>query len=118
AGAARSAPGVLIVPLEQAFGWSRATISLAVSVNVLLFGLMAPFSAALVEYLGARRTMMGALALVAAGVALATFMRAPWQLILLWGFVVGIGTGITALALGATMMNRCLPSVVASPWVS
>ncbi len=106
AGATRAAPGVLIVPLEKAFGWDRATISSAVSVNLILFGLMGPFSAALVEYLGARRTMMGALLLVAIGVALTAFMRAPWQLILLWGFVVGVGTGMTALALGATVVNR------------
>ena len=64
AGATRATPGVLIVPLEQHFGWSRATISLAISLNLVLFGLMGPFSAALVEYLGARRTMIGALLLV------------------------------------------------------
>ncbi len=106
AGATRATPGVLIVPLEQHFGWSRATISLAVSLNLVLFGLMGPFSAALVEYLGARRTMMGALLLVATGVALTALMEHVWQLILLWGLVVGAGTGMMALALGATVVNR------------
>jgi MFS family permease len=106
AGATRATPGVLIVPLEQHFGWSRATISLAVSLNLVLFGLMGPFSAALVEYLGARRTMMGALLLVATGVALTALMEHVWQLILLWGVVVGAGTGMMALALGATVVNR------------
>jgi sugar phosphate permease len=104
--AIRAAPGVLIIPLENEFGWTRATISLSVSVNLILYGVMAPFSAALVEYLGARRTMMGALLLVASGVALTTVMRAPWQLILLWGLIVGAGTGMTALAFGATVVNR------------
>ena len=104
--AIRAAPGVLIIPLENEFGWTRATISLSVSVNLILYGLMSPFSAALVEYLGARRTMMGALLLVALGVALTTIMRAPWQLILLWGLIVGAGTGMMALALGATVVNR------------
>jgi MFS family permease len=106
AGATRATPGVLIVPLEQHFGWSRATISLAVSLNLVLFGLMGPFSAALVEYLGARRTMMGALLLVSTGVALTALMEHVWQLILLWGLVVGAGTGMMALALGATVVNR------------
>jgi len=106
AGATRATPGVLIVPLEQHFGWSRATISLAVSLNLVLFGLMGPFSAALVEYLGARRTMMGALLLVATGVALTALMQHVWQLVLLWGVVVGAGTGMMALALGATVVNR------------
>jgi len=106
AGATRATPGVLIVPLEQHFGWNRATISLAVSLNLVLFGLMGPFSAALVEYLGARRTMMGALLLVATGVALTALMQHVWQLVLLWGVVVGAGTGMMALALGATVVNR------------
>jgi MFS family permease len=106
AGATRATPGVLIVPLEQHFGWSRATISLAISLNLVLFGLMGPFSAALVEYLGARRTMMGALLLVSTGVALTALMQQVWQLILLWGLVVGAGTGMMALALGATVVNR------------
>ena len=106
AGATRATPGVLIVPLEQHFGWSRATISLAVSLNLVLFGLMGPFSAALVEYLGARRTMMGALLLVSSGVALTALMEHVWQLILLWGLVVGAGTGMMAPALGATVVNR------------
>jgi MFS family permease len=106
AGATRATPGVLIVPLEQHFGWSRATISIAVSLNLVLFGLMGPFSAALVEYLGARRTMIGAILLVATGVALTALMQSAWQLILLWGLVVGAGTGMMALALGATVVNR------------
>src|SRR5262249_46989511 len=74
----RAAPGVLIVPLERAFGWSRATISAAVSVNLLLYGLIGPFAAALVESLGVRRTIAGALALAAGGAALTTFITAPW----------------------------------------
>jgi MFS family permease len=106
AAATRATPGVLIVPFEHEFGWTRATISSAVSINLVLFGLMGPFSAALVEYLGARRTMMCAVTLVALGVALTTLMTTSWQLILLWGFVVGGGTGMTAMALGATVINR------------
>jgi MFS family permease len=106
AAATRATPGVFIVPYEQEFGWSRATISFAVSVNLVLFGLMGPFAAALVEYLGARLTMICAVTLVSAGVALTTLMTTPWQLVLLWGFVVGGGTGMTALALGATVVNR------------
>ncbi len=106
AAAVRSASGVLIVPLEQEFGWSRVTISSAVSVNLLLYGLISPFAAALIEWLGVRRTMVLSLTVVAAGVALTTLMRAPWQLVLLWGVVVGGGTGTSALVLGATVASR------------
>jgi sugar phosphate permease len=102
----RATPGVLIVPLEHEFGWSRTVISAAVSVNLLLYGLIGPFAAALLDTLGVRRTMAVALGLVAAGAALTTVMTAPWQLVLLWGVVVGGGTGMTALALGATVVNR------------
>src|SRR2546430_15557775 len=89
----RSAPGVLIVPLEQDFGWSRATISAAVSVNLVLYGLTGPFAAALLHRIGVPATMLLALVLLAPGVALTTPMTAPWQLVLLWGVVVGGGTG-------------------------
>jgi MFS family permease len=102
----RSTPGVLIIPLEKEFGWTRATVSLAVSVNLLLYGLFGPFAAALMDRFGARRVMAGSLILVAAGVGLTAFMRAPWQLVLLWGLVVGVGTGTTALVLGAWVANR------------
>ena len=102
----RSTPGVMIVPLEREFGWDRATISLALSVNLTLYGLIGPFAAALMGRLGVRRVVLASLAIVAVGVALTPGMRAPWQLVLLWGVVVGSGTGMTALVLGATVVNR------------
>ena len=102
----RSTPGVLIIPLEKEFGWTRTTVSLAVSINLLLYGLFGPFAAALMDRLGVRRVMLASLALVATGVGFTAVMRAPWQLILLWGVVVGLGTGTTALVLGAYIANR------------
>ena len=102
----RSMPGVLIVPLEDEFGWSRATISGAVGVNIVLYGLVGPFAAALFERFGLRRTSAVALAMIAAGVALTPLMRQSWQLTLLWGVVVGAGSGATALVLGTTIAAR------------
>ncbi len=102
----RATPGVLIVPLEQEFGWTRASISLAVSINLVLYGFLGPFSAALVDRLGARRTMVIAMATLAVGVSLTSLMSATWQLVLLWGIVVGTGSGMMALALAATVVNR------------
>ena len=106
AAAIRAIPGVLIVPLEQTFGWSRATVSFAVSVNLLLYGLCGPFAASLMERFGVRRITLLSLCAVTVGVALTTVMRSPWQLVLLWGVVVGIGTGAMALVLAATIANR------------
>jgi MFS family permease len=102
----RATPGVLIVPLQDEFGWSRATISLAVSIGLVLYGLASPFSAALMERFGVRRVMLVALATVAGGAALATLVRSPWQLDLLWGVVVGGATGAVAVPLAATIANR------------
>ena len=102
----RATPGVLIDPLQAAFGWSRGTISTATSVNLILYGLTAPFAAALMERFGLRRVVGIALVLVAAGSGLTVFMTAPWQLILCWGVLVGIGTGSMALAFVATVTSR------------
>ncbi|HSR22176.1 MAG TPA: MFS transporter, partial [Candidatus Eisenbacteria bacterium] len=102
----RSMPGVLIVPLEQEFHWSRATISVAVSINLLLFGLCGPFAAAFMNRFGVRRVLVCALLLIATGVGLTPVMRQPWQLYLLWGVVVGTGTGAMAGVLATTVANR------------
>src|SRR5579884_2468938 len=93
----RATPGVLIVPLQQEFGWSRGTISVGISIGLLLFGLTAPYSAALMERFGVRRVMLIALATVAAGASLTTAMDAPWQFDLLWGLVVGGATGAVSV---------------------
>ncbi|CAB4583690.1 unannotated protein [freshwater metagenome] len=102
----RSAPSVLIVPLEDAFGWNREQISLAISVNVLLYGLTAPFAAALMERFTVRKVVMGALTTVSTGAFLTTLIHAPWQLVATWGVIVGIGTGSMALVFAATVANR------------
>lgn len=102
----RATPGVLIVPLETEFGWSRATISFAIGLNIFLYGLIGPFAAAVMDRFGLRRTMLAALACIATGVALTPLMTRSWQLIVLWGVVVGTGSGATALVLGATVVAR------------
>jgi sugar phosphate permease len=102
----RATPSILIVPLEAEFGWSRATIAFAVSVNLLLYGAVGPFAAAVMDRFGARRTMILALAASAAAVALTPAMRAPWQLVLLWGVVVGLSTGFLGGYLAAFIAAR------------
>ncbi len=102
----RSTPGVLLVPLEQEFGWSRASISGAIAINLVLYGLIGPFAAAVIDRFGVRSTLAAALLALAAGVGLTTVMRERWQLVLLWGVVVGVGTGFTAMVLGVTLVNR------------
>ena len=102
----RSAPSVLIVPLEDAFGWTRDQIAVAISVNILLYGLTAPFAAALMERFTVRKVVMCALSAVSLGAFGTVFMTQPWHLILLWGVVVGVGTGSMALVFAATIASR------------
>ena len=102
----RSSVGLLIVPFEEDFGWSRSAISLAVSVNLVFYGVTAPFAAALMERFGIRNIAALALSLIALGTGLTLAMNAAWQLVLLWGVLVGLGTGSTALVFGALVANR------------
>ncbi len=106
AAAFRSSFGVMLNPIEDEFGWSRAATSLAVSVNLVVYGVTAPFAAALMERFGVRRIAALALVLIGAGTGLTVVMTAAWQLVLLWGLLVGLGTGSTALVFGALVTNR------------
>ncbi|MDR9849430.1 MFS transporter [Herbaspirillum huttiense] len=102
----RATPSVMILPLEQEFGWNRSTISVVISVNIALYGLIGPFSAAAMQRFGIRRVVLGALVLLASGTALSTLMHMPWHMLLSWGLLVGAGTGVAANTLGATIVSR------------
>ncbi|MEV3990488.1 MFS transporter [Streptomyces sp. NPDC049837] len=101
-----SLPGLLIEPLHGEFDWSRGTIGFAVSVNLALYGLTAPFAAALMDRFGIRRVVALALTVIATGSLLTVWMTAAWQLVLYWGVLVGLGGGSMALAFAATVTNR------------
>jgi sugar phosphate permease len=100
------APGVFIVPLQREFGWTTAEISSALSIRFILFGLMAPFAAALLNRYGLRNVTLAAQLIVVSALLASLAMTQVWQLMLLWGVVIGIGTGMTALVLGATIATR------------
>ncbi|MCU1533037.1 MAG: transporter, partial [Arthrobacter sp.] len=101
----RAAPGVLMVPLRNEFGWSTTVLSAAVSINLVLFGLTAPFAAALMERFGIRAVTSVALVLIGAGSALTVLVSQSWQLLLTWGLLIGLGTGSMALVFAATIAN-------------
>ena len=102
----RAAPSVLIVPLEHEFGWSRATISAAISLNILLLGLVGPFMTALLQTLGVRRTVLLALGVLCVATFLSGFIAAEWELFATWGVLVGIAAGTGGAGLAATVANR------------
>ena len=102
----RAVPGVMMTPLHHEFGWSHGTVGLAMSVNMTLFGLTAPFAAALMDRFGIRPVLTSALGLIAAGSALSITMTASWQLVLLWGVMVGTGTGAISMGFVATIATR------------
>lgn len=102
----RAAPGVLMLPLERAFGWDRSSISLAAGIGIFLYGLTGPFAAALMQSFGLRRTVTLALMLMGVSTGLSIFMTEPWHYIASWGVFSGIGSGAVAAVLGATVVNR------------
>ena len=102
----RAAPGVMIVPLEHAFGWDVATISAAVSLNIILLGATGPFLTGMIEVIGLKRTMLACMVMLAVGPGLSNFMTTPWQLFLTWGLLVGIGSGAGAIGMAAAVANR------------
>src|ERR1700758_1464694 len=104
--ATRATPSILIVPLEREFGWSRTTISMAISVNILLYGLIGPFAAGFINRYGPRRVMAMSAVLIGLGTLATATIKHPWQLFALWGVLVGVGTGIIAIVLGATVVQR------------
>jgi len=102
----RSAPGVMMLPLEQHFGWDRATISAAAAIGIFLYGLVGPFAAALMLSVGIKRTMLAGLALMSLATFSSLWMSEPWQYVLSWGVVSGVGSGAVASVLGAAVVNR------------
>src|SRR5690606_9238481 len=108
----RSTPSVLLVPLEESFGWSRATTSFSAAIGIFLYGLVGPFAAAAMERFGLRRVLIGALALMAASTFASSFMTEPWHLLLTWGVFSGIGSGAVAVVTGG---NRGQPLVRHAP---
>jgi MFS family permease len=105
AGAMGSA-GVLIDPLQKEFGWTTEQISTAFAIRLVFFGLLGPFAAAFMNHFGIKKVVTAALLLIGIGIGLSMLMTELWQLVVLWGFVIGIGTGKTALVLGATVASR------------
>ena len=102
----RAAPGVMIVPLKRAFGWDVATISAAISLNIILLGATGPFLTGMIEVVGLKRTMLTCMVMLAIGPGLSNFMTTPWQLFLTWGLLVGIGSGAGAMGMAAAVANR------------
>src|SRR6202161_2234955 len=103
---AMGAPGVIIQPLEKEFGWSTAQISVALAVRLALFGLIAPFAAAFINRFGVRPVVVSAVGMIVAGILASMAMTQVWELVALWGVIVGIGTAMVALVLGATIATR------------
>ncbi|WMX56897.1 MFS transporter [Peribacillus sp. R9-11] len=106
AGIVRSSSGVFIVPFENEFGWGRSVISLAFAISLFLYGLSGPFMAALIEVLGLKKMMVFAMSTLLAGVILTFFMEHEWQLILIWGIIIGLGSGLFLTVLSPYVANR------------
>jgi len=106
AAAVRSVPGIILLSLEHEFHWSRETITGAVSINLLLFGLAGPFLGRLMDLYGVKTITILTISLIVLGAGGSLFMQEPWQLYLLWGLIVGAGSGGTSIVMGSAIVNR------------
>ena len=106
AGIVRTSSGVFIVPFENEFGWDRSVISLAFAISLFLYGLSGPFMAALIEVLGLKKMMVLAMSTLLTGIFLTFFMDHEWQLILIWGIIIGLGSGVFLTVLSPYVANR------------
>ena len=106
AGIIRSASGVFIVPFEEQFDWSRSSISLAFAVSLFLYGVSGPFMAALVDKYGLKRMMLGSMSLLMVGLVSTYVMQHEWHLLLIWGVMIGLGSGLFLSVLSAQVANR------------
>jgi sugar phosphate permease len=102
----RSTPGVLLLPMQQQMGWSAASISLAAAIGIFLYGFTGPFAGALMQRIGVRRTVAGALVLMAVAMAASSQVTEAWQLILTWGVLGGLGSGCVSMVFAAQITNR------------
>jgi MFS family permease len=102
----RASPGVMMIPLELHFGWPRATLSAAAAIGILLYGLIGPFAAAMMQTVGIKRTMIAGLTLMSLSTFASFWMREEWHYVLTWGVLSGIGNGAVASVLGAAVVNR------------
>ena len=106
AGIIRSSSGIFLDPFESEFGWGRPTISFAFAVCLFLYGFSGPFMAAFVEVFGLKRIMLYSMAILSVGLALTFIMKSEWQLILIWGVMLGIGSGLFLTVLSTQVANR------------
>jgi len=106
AGGVRGSSGLLIVPLETEFHWPRGVISFAIGVNLCLYGIVGPFAAALMESFGLRRTILTAIAVISTGLLLTPLMDQAWELVTIWGLLVGSGTGVIANVFAVTVATQ------------
>ncbi len=102
----RAAPTVLINPLESELGWSRAVISAAVSIGLFLYGLSGPVAGWLMDRLGPKLLAVVGVLIIGLSTLAGATVTELWQLNLFWGVLSGVGTGIVAPVLGATVANR------------
>jgi MFS family permease len=106
AGIVRSSSGVFIVPFENEFGWDRSVISLAFAISLFLYGISGPFMAALIEAFGLKKMMVAAMVTLLTGIVLTFFMQQSWHLILIWGIIIGLGSGLFLTVLSPYVANR------------
>ena len=95
-----------LLDMVEETGWSRAILSLAAGVGLVVYGLTGPVAGSLMLRFGLRRIAFAALLVVAVALAASARVVEVWQLVLVFGLLSGIGTGLIASVLGAAVASR------------
>lgn len=98
--------GVFLTPFEQEFGWNRQVISLAFGISLFFYGFAGPFMAALLQKFGLKKMMLASMGTLLIGLLLIFLMNQSWQLIIIWGAIIGLGSSLFLTVLSPYVANH------------
>ncbi len=77
------------------FGWSRGSTALMLSLNILVYGLTAPFAGFLVDHWKPRRVLLIGVVILSFTTASCAFATELWHFYILFGLLVPIGIALS-----------------------
>ena len=97
--------GIFLIPLLEAFGWTRANTAGAFAVAIFIEGLGGIYAGRMADRLGIRRVVFGCGILIAVACISMSFIQNLWQFYLCYGLFLGLGLSCTYAPLASTIMR-------------
>ena len=101
--------GLFLPPMSAEFGWGREVFAFAIALQNLIWGLTQPFTGALADRFGARRTVIVGGVLYAIGLGCMGLADSPLSLSLSAGLLIGIGLSGTSFSVILGAVGRAVP---------